>query len=931
MFFQQHADLFGWQERLKAFSAVSPWKPEALKHSAWPPDYKGVYMWRIQTLERLRADSVMMDAARAYYRTRPAEFIMHWMDTYNPRKKDNKWMPFVFFTRQLEFIDFLHELREHGESGLVEKCRDAGATWLACGYSIWSWLFIADDAIGWGSRKQELVDKIGDASSIFEKMRKIVERLPDIWTPHNFSPRKHATFMKFINPENSSSITGETGDAIGRGGRTALYFKDESQPLTAKILTPNGYKLMGDIDVGDVITGSDGGVQTVTHINEVGQCMTYTFGFSDGSKVQSTPNHIWEVDKVQGSRKRITLRTHEIAENYLYKSPGGQIQYRYRVPHHPIVQFAKQSKKLPLHPYLVGALLGDGSVKHVPKYSPSISTTDQEIVDSFNNLLPDGCELKFDSKCAYRIVDVRGRQGNKPDKKSRARQVVVKAGIAGHGSETKFIPDKYLKSTPSERLALLQGLMDTDGSASSSMTTFHTGSIQLVKDVQFLVHSLGGVASHRVTKDNREDRYLDMQILNIRLPDGVVPFRLTRKIERMVGRKNAVCRTITSIEKDETPSITRCITVSNADGLYLTDNMIITHNSAHYERPELIEAALGDNTNCQVDISSVNGLGNVFHRKREAGIDWVPDKEPIEAGFTRVFVIDWSHHPEKDQAWYDKRKAKAEREGMQHIFAQEVERNYSAAIQNTLIQYDWIQASVDAHLKIPYLRCAPSEIPNQWGAGLDLADEGIDRNALTLRQWIIWRDVQQWGERDVGVTTRRAINLTRHLKDLRIQYDVVGIGSTVKAEFNRLEEDPEINLNGVRLIPWNAGGKVIEPFNRIIEDDDQSLLNKDMFGNMKAQAWWHIRTRFYKTFKAVTEGVVYRPDELISLDGTMPLLMQLMKELAQPTRGQSTGLRTIVEKKPDGTKSPDLADSGVMAFFPMPESYGEAYTGLYAP
>jgi len=578
MFFQQQADLFGWQERLKAFGAVTPWKPHALNHSDWPPDYKGVYTWRIQTLQKLRQDPVMMGSAHTYYKTRPAEFIMHWMDTYNPRKADNKWMPFVFFTRQLEFIDFLHELREHGESGLIEKCRDAGATWLACGYSIWSWLFIDDDAIGWGSRKQELVDKIGDTSSIFEKMRKIIERLPDIWMPDNFSARKHATFMKFINPENGSSITGETGDAIGRGGRTALYFKDEA---------------------------------------------------------------------------------------------------------------------------------------------------------------------------------------------------------------------------------------------------------------------------------------------------------------------------------------------------------------AHYERPELIEAALGDNTNCQVDISSVNGLGNVFHRKREAGIEWSPDSEPIESGFTRVFIIDWSHHPEKNQEWYDKRKAKSEREGMQHIFAQEVERNYSASVQNTLIKYEWIQAAVDAHLKIPYLRCHPSEIPNNWGAGLDLADEGIDRNALTLRQWIIWRSVEEWGSRDVGVTTRRAIDTCRHIRDLKIQYDVVSIGATVKAEFNRLVDDSEVELNGIRMIPWNAGGKVINPFARIVEDDDESLLNKDMFGNMKAQAWWSVRTRFYKTHKAVTEGIVYKPEELISLDGTMPLLMQLMKELAQPTRGSSTGLRTIIEKKPDGTKSPDLADSGIMAFFPMPEDSGQAYTGRY--
>src|SRR5690606_18584010 len=102
--------------------------------------------------------------------------------------------------------------------------------------------------------------------------------------------------------------------------------------------------------------------------------------------------------------------------------------------------------------------------------------------------------------------------------------------------------------------------------------------------------------------------------------------------------------------------------------------------SAHYERPELIEAALGDNTDVQIDISSVNGLGNVFHRRREAGVLWEPGAK-IEPGMTRVFIFDWRDHPEKTQEWYDRRKARAEREGMQHIFAQEVDRNYSAAVQ----------------------------------------------------------------------------------------------------------------------------------------------------------------------------------------------------------------------------------------------------------
>ncbi len=126
-------------------------------------------------MQALRADPELLKHARAYYKTRPAEFIMHWMDTYDPRKASNKWVPFVFFKRQVEYIDFLEDCRKNSENGLAEKCRDAGVTWLSCGYSIHQWPFTDQSAIGWGSRKQELVDKIGDVSSIFEKLRKIVE------------------------------------------------------------------------------------------------------------------------------------------------------------------------------------------------------------------------------------------------------------------------------------------------------------------------------------------------------------------------------------------------------------------------------------------------------------------------------------------------------------------------------------------------------------------------------------------------------------------------------------------------------------------------------------------------------------------------------------------------------------------------------------
>jgi hypothetical protein len=96
---------------------------------------------------------------------------------------------------------------------------------------------------------------------------------------------------------------------------------------------------------------------------------------------------------------------------------------------------------------------------------------------------------------------------------------------------------------------------------------------------------------------------------------------------------------------------------------------------------------------------------------------------------------------------------------------------------------------------------------------------------------------------------------------------------------------------------------------------------------MKAQAWWAFRSRVYKTWRAVVHGDVYPADELVSFDSTMTNLHALIKELAQPTRGVSSGTRMIVNKKPAGTKSPNMADSVIMAFFPAPENVGAPIVG----
>jgi phage terminase large subunit len=124
-------------------------------------------------------------------------------------------MPFILFPKQREFIEFLYACLQAPAHGLVEKSRDMGATWLACAFSVWLWLFWKGAAIGWGSRKQPLADKLGDPDSIFEKMRILIRNLPKEFLPEGFNDQEHMAQMRIVNPETGATITGDIGDTLG--------------------------------------------------------------------------------------------------------------------------------------------------------------------------------------------------------------------------------------------------------------------------------------------------------------------------------------------------------------------------------------------------------------------------------------------------------------------------------------------------------------------------------------------------------------------------------------------------------------------------------------------------------------------------------------------------------------------------------------------
>ena len=196
------------------------------------PDYEAVYRWRNWNLSRLRSGGqAAWDAAFSYYASHPVEAIEDWITTYDPRLANrglNAYVPFILFQRQKECVYWLWDLYRAAREGVLEKSRDCGASWLTISFSWWLWTFHQGVQCGFGSRKEGLVDRIGDPDSLLQKHRIILERLPEELKPLGFKPSEDVPFCRIKNRETGSNIIGQGGRNIGRGGRSTIYFVDEA-------------------------------------------------------------------------------------------------------------------------------------------------------------------------------------------------------------------------------------------------------------------------------------------------------------------------------------------------------------------------------------------------------------------------------------------------------------------------------------------------------------------------------------------------------------------------------------------------------------------------------------------------------------------------------------------------------------------------------
>ncbi|WLP90198.1 PhoH family protein [Gordonia sp. NB41Y] len=311
------------------------------------------------------------------------------------------------------------------------------------------------------------------------------------------------------------------------------YMRGRAQPVSTPVLTPSGFRPIGELRVGDEVIGSDGRPTEVLGVYPQGFKDIVRVTTQDGSTTLCSTDHLWSVytrsDRHSGAGPRV-LETKEMIGN-LRAAHG--LRYELPLLSAP-VDFASQP--VPLDPYPLGLRLGAGGTAA----QTTTSTTDP---------------------------------------------------APGETAISESIPRQYLFNTADVRLAVLQGLMDTDdglviAAARTPLVQYTTVSDRLADDVTFLVQSLGGVVSRRIrvaegrTAGGAGGRAVaDDHVLDIRLPAGMIPFRSVGKIaEYAVTESDQPERYIESIESAGTDEAV-CIRVAAADSLYVTEDFLLTHNT----------------------------------------------------------------------------------------------------------------------------------------------------------------------------------------------------------------------------------------------------------------------------------------------------------------------------------------------------------------
>ena len=408
-------------------------------------------------------------------------------------------------------------------------------------------------------------------------------------TPGNFISEKYIGRAAFHTYERIADVFKAFMDPTTPYRNLILYPHigwGKASRLTAKVFTPDGYKLMRDVETGDEVVTPNGSTAHVTQVFPQPKSMLYKVTFSDGRSTVVHEDHLWKAAKSEHGKEQ-DASGYEVCKpcwkvidtKSIRAAMSEQPKVRWYVPLTNAVAHAAKSHVIP--PYTLGALLGDGH------FGTGIGLygDDKEIHARVAAELPESLAMKIIQEASVLYA------GYIQPKRLYSRENVYKSelkrmGLRNTRSATKFIPEEYLYDSIENRIALLQGLMDTDGTASKDgYATFYTNSVKLRDAIQLLVRGLGGFSTWTSDWEHKKDPRVQYTV-QISFSDREFPiFNLARKQERLVERarrpkakRRRAVLYITSIEP-ETEEESKCILLDDEDHLYLTDDYIVTHNS----------------------------------------------------------------------------------------------------------------------------------------------------------------------------------------------------------------------------------------------------------------------------------------------------------------------------------------------------------------
>ncbi|WP_118178929.1 replicative DNA helicase [Paraburkholderia phosphatilytica] len=402
-------------------------------------------------------------------------------------------------------------------------------------------------------------------------LTQVVERIDTLY--HTANPSDvTGTPTGFVDLDRMTSGM-HGGELIIVAGRPSM---GKAQPLDARVKTLSGWKRMGDLERGDALASVDGAPSMVTGLYPQGERQVYRVRFSDGRSAECCDEHLWRVHYRGWTQPRVVntaglreLLTKKRYQNRLWIDlPSGDFGHE---------------ETLPVDPWVLGALLGDGAIGGT---SVRFSVKAEETLERMRARVGEAMELTYGGQYDWRIKHRPASENAARPAANPVKQALERLSLWGCTSHDKFIPRAYLDAARSVRLDVLRGLLDTDGWVESWGTVrYSTASPRLAQDVCELVRSLGGwcsVSEKRTSfvRDGVRKEGATAYQCTISHPDPQSLFLFEGKRERLErGRVRRKMPVIVSIEPTRITQ-TRCISVSHPSRLYVTDDYVVTHNTA---------------------------------------------------------------------------------------------------------------------------------------------------------------------------------------------------------------------------------------------------------------------------------------------------------------------------------------------------------------